>query len=164
MTPVTALELHFGDGEYLFDLKLPQLAELQEKRGCGVFAIYARVLKGRYLLEGETIGVTGQAEAYVEDLAETIRLALIGGGKGLVNGVEVAVSALTAKGLVERYVLAAPLRDAWATAAAILAARIEGYTPPKKVEPAAKPATSKRRSTSRKSSRTAQSSGSIGEP
>ncbi|MFS0771035.1 GTA-gp10 family protein [Sphingomonas sp. 1P08PE] len=150
MTPQTALELHFGDGEYLFDLKLPQLAELQEKRGCGVFALYARVLKGRYLFEGETIGVTGEAEAYAEDLLETIRLGLIGGGRGIVNGVEVIVSAMTAKRLVEHYGAAAPLREAWATAAAILAARIEGYTPPKKAEPAKKPATAKSRSTSRK--------------
>lgn len=165
MTPTTALELHFGDGEYLFDLRLPQLAELQEKRGCGVFKLYGRVLRGRYLLDGtnEVLGVPHDGEAYAEDLIETIRLGLIGGGRGIVNGVEAQVSALTAKTLVERYCLNAPLREVWATAAAILTARVEGYTPPKKEEPAERPATKKSRSTSRKSSRTAQSSEPTGE-
>ncbi len=157
MTPVTALELEFADGSYLFDLKLPQLAELQEKRG-PVFAIYGRVLKGRYILETGTMGLAAEGEAFAEDLFETVRLGLIGGAQGVVDGKEVAVSAITARNLVERYCHTAPLRDAWAVAASVLAARIEGYTPPKKAEPAGKPATRKRRSTSRRSSTTAASS------
>lgn len=163
MTPTTALTLSFGDGEYLFDLKLPQLAELQEKRGVGVFKLYGRVLQGRYLFDGQVVGVAVEGEAYAEDLYETIRLGLIGGGRGVVDGVEVAVSALTAKLLVERYCHAAPLRESWSTAAAILGARIEGYNPPKKAEPAAKPATKRKRSTSHKSSPTAPSSEPTGE-
>jgi hypothetical protein len=95
-----------------------------------VFAVYARVLKGRYLLAGETIGATNEAEAFAEDLFETIRLGLIGGGRGMVEGVEIEVSPLLARKLVERYCHEAPLRDSWSVAAAILAARIEGYTPP----------------------------------
>lgn len=158
MTPQTAIELEFADGQYLFDLKLPQLAELQEKRKVGVLAIYGRVLKGRYIFEGQSIALANEGEAYAEDLFETIRLGLIGGGRGLVDGQEVQVSALTAKSLVERYCHAAPLRESWALAAAILGARIEGYDPPKKDEPAKAPATTKpgkSRSTSRKSSPTA---------
>lgn len=164
MTPQTSLELAFGDGDYLFDLRLPQLAELQEKRGIGVMAIYARVLRGRYLFEGETIGVTNEAEGFAEDFFDTIRLGLIGGGRGIVDGREVAVSAGTARTLVERYCHTAPLRDSWAVAAAILGARVEGYTPPKKAAPADKPAARKRKSTSRASSPTAQSSEQTGEP
>lgn len=157
MTPTTALTLAFADGEYLFDLRLPQLAELQEK--CGpVFKVYSRVLRGRYVVDGEVFGLAIEGEAFADDLFETIRLGLIGGGEGIVNGAAVKVSALTAKALVERYCHAAPLRDSWAVAAAILAARIEGYSPPKKAEPAKKPATKKSRSTSRKSSPTAPSS------
>lgn len=140
MTPATALTLHFGDGEYLFDLKLPQLAELQEKRGVGVFALYGRVLQGRYLFDDGSLGVAAEGAAFAEDLFETIRLGLIGGGEGEVSGSAVKVTALVAKNLVERYCHAAPLRDSWATAAAILGARIEGYTPPKKAEPAGEPA------------------------
>lgn len=155
---VTALELEFADGSYLFDLKLPQLAELQEKRDCGIFKLYGRVLKGRYLFDGVAIADTMAGEAHAEDLFETIRLGLIGGGKGLVDGKEVDVTALTAKSLVERYCHAAPLKESWAVAAAILAAKIEGYTP-KKDEPAEEPAPEtkqpRKKSTSKRSSATA---------
>lgn len=137
----TALELEFADGAYLFDLKLPQLEELQDKRG-GIFALYGRVLKGRYLYEGVAISDTTAGEADSRDLFETIRLGLIGGGRGLVDGKEIEVSALTAKTLVERYCHAAPLKESWAVAAAILAAKIEGYAP-KKDEPAQGPAADK---------------------
>lgn len=136
----TALDLHFADGEYLFELKLPHLAELQEKRGVGIFALYGRVLRGRYLFEGIAIAQTTDGEAYAEDLFEVIRLGLIGGGRGLVDGQEIAVTPLTAKTLVERYCHPAPLKESWAVAAAVLAARIEGYDPPKKGKPADEPA------------------------
>lgn len=145
----TALELEFADGEYLFDLKLPQLAELQEKRG-PVFEIYGRVLKGRYLYEGIPIADTTAAAAHSDDIFETIRLALIGGGRGIVNGDEVEVSQITARNLVERYCHAAPLKESWAVAAAILAAKVEGYEP-KKDEPGKDPATEKPKRARKKS-------------
>lgn len=136
----TSIELEFADGVYLFDLKLPQMAELQEKRGCGLFAIYGRVLKGRYVVGGTVMAATTEAEAYPEDLFETIRLGLIGGGRGMADGKEVEVSALRASQLVQRYCHEAPLRESWALAATILGARIEGFEPPKKDEPAKEPA------------------------
>jgi hypothetical protein len=166
VTPTTALQLEFADGEYLFDLKLPQLLELQEKCGnVGALRIRARVLAGRYLFDGSTVGVPAEGEAFVEDLFETIRLGLIGGGRGLVNGVEVAVNSMTAIKLVERYCHPAPLREAWTLAAAILAARFEGYTPPEPAKKKArgKPVTRKGGSNRRTSSKTAASSEPIGE-
>jgi hypothetical protein len=138
--PVTEIELKFADGDYLFALNIPQLAELQQKCGAGMFTIYGRVLRGRYIIDGEIIGLAHEGEAYVSDIYETIRLGLIGGGKGLVDGQEIKVSALRASELVERYVHPAPLREAWAIAAAILTAKIEGYDPGPNVEPAEKPA------------------------
>jgi hypothetical protein len=159
----TSLDLEFADGEYLFDLKLPQMDELQEKRGCGIFKLYGRVLKGRYLYEGLAVASAYDGEAYAEDLFETIRLGLIGGGRGMVNGVEVRVSALTAKALVERYCVAAPLKESWALAAAILAARIEGYEGKKKADPEPEKPKRRTRSTSRRSSETAPSSEPTGE-
>jgi hypothetical protein len=137
---VTQVELKFADGDYLFALKLPQLAELQDKCGAGIFAIYGRVLKGRFVLGEEIVGMAHEGEAYASDLYETIRLGLIGGGKGMVDGKEVEVSALRARQLVETYVHPAPLREAWSIAAAILTVKIEGYDPGPNVEPAEKPA------------------------
>lgn len=164
MTVQTALELEFGDGSYLFDLKLPQLAELQRLRDAGIFKIYGRVLRGRYLLGGEPVAVAEDGEAFAEDLYETIRLGLTGGGKGIVNGQEVAVSSIRARQLVETYCHPAPLRECWTIAAAVLGARVEGYSPPKD-EPAQEPAPAKprKKSTSRKSSPTAPSSDATGE-
>lgn len=152
----TALDLHFADGEYLFDLKLPQLAELQQKRGA-IFALYGRVLKGRHLFGEVAIADTASGESFAEDLFETIRLGLIGGGSGAVDGQKVEVDAIRAKHLVERYCHPAPLKESWSVAAAILAARIEGYEPKKKA-PLAPPADAKparKKSTSKRSAPTA---------
>jgi hypothetical protein len=149
--PATEIELEFGDGAYLFALKLPQLAELQDKCAAGILAIYGRVMRGRYVLEGQVVGLAHEGEAFSQDLYETIRLGLIGGARGIVDGQEVNVSPLTAKTLIERYVHPAPLREAWTLAAAILGAKIEGYDPGPKGEPAVKPAPRKSRG-SRKAS------------
>lgn len=138
--PVTEIELKFADGDYLFALKLPQLAELQQKTGAGIFALYGRVLRGRYVINGEIVGIAHEGDAHAVDLYETIRLGLIGGGRGVVDGQEVEVSALRARQLVETYVHPAPMREAWSIAAAILTAKIEGYDPGPNVEAGAKPA------------------------
>lgn len=142
MTPTTAVELDFADGTYLFDLKLPQMAELQDKCGA-IFALYGRVLKGRGLFEGVPVGLTWEGEAFDRDLFETIRLGLIGGGEGMVDDQPVKVSPILAKKLVERYCHTQPLRESWALAAAILTARIEGFEPPaeKKSDPTSEPET-----------------------
>jgi hypothetical protein len=165
VTLPTALELEFADGAYLFDLKLPQLRELQALRECSIFRLYGRVLRGRYVLEGQIVALPHEGDAYSDDIFETIRLGLIGGGKGIVNGAEVEVSALTAKRLVETYCHAAPMRESWAIAAAVLAARIEGYDPGPKAEPAQEPAPESEtsQSTSPRSSPTAPSSDATGE-
>lgn len=103
--------LEFGDGDYLFKLKLPQLAELQEKCSAGIGTIYMRVTVGDYR---------------VEDLFETIRLGLIGGGRGVVAEQEVIVNDLKAKGLVKTY-CDRPLDELHKYAAAILGACVVGY-------------------------------------
>lgn len=129
---VTSIELKFADGDYLFALPLPQLRELQVKCGnVGVFKVYGRLLKGRFLLADQPVAVPEEGEAFVDDILETVRLGLIGGGKGLVGGEEVTVNAMRARQLVEAYCFpAAPLRESWSVAAAILAACVEGFSPP----------------------------------
>lgn len=155
MTPQTALELKFADGDYLFDLKLPQLAELQRLRECGIFKLYGRVLKGRFLMGDNPVALAEEGEAFAEDMFEVIRLGLIGGGKAMVNGEEAVVSPLRARQLVETYCHPAPLMESWSIAAAVLAARIHGFEPPtvKKKAPARarrsrKPSTSPKSPTS----------------
>lgn len=134
MAGTTHLELEFADGTYTFALKLPQILELQRVcDGDGIFTIYARVMRGRLALSGQTMGVPHEGAATLRDCLDTVRLALIGGGRGQVNGEDVEISALRAKDLVETYLHPpAPLKQAWDLAAAILHALIEGYEPTQK--------------------------------
>lgn len=124
----TSIDLPFADGQYRFALGLAQIHELQTKCKAGIGQIYARVLQGR-IPEQPEIGHPLYAVYQVDDLYETIRQGLIGGGEGLVDGEPVKVSALRANDLVERYVHPAPLVDAWKLAAAILFAKVEGFAP-----------------------------------
>lgn len=127
----TEIRLAFADGEYRFALGLNQIHEIQSKCKAGIGAIYARVLQGR-LPDQPEIGHPLYAAYQVEDLQETIRQGLIGGGEGLVDGQIVKVTATRANELVERYGPGAegvPLSEMWQLAAAILFAKIEGYAP-----------------------------------
>lgn len=124
----THIDLPFADGTYRFALGLAQIHEIQTKRKAGIGAIYARVLQGR-MTDDPSIGHPAYGAYYAEDLYETIRQGLIGGGEGTVDGLPVPVTALRANELVERYALPAPLSEMWQLAAAILFAKIEGYAP-----------------------------------
>lgn len=124
----THIDLEFADGTYCFALGLAQIHELQTKCGIGIGGLYARVIQGR--LEGDvTVGHPAFGAYHIDDLVETVRQGLIGGGKGMVDGAEVEVGPLRANELVTRYLLPLPLAQQWNTAAAILYAAIEGYTP-----------------------------------
>lgn len=124
----TALVTAFADGEYTFQLLLPEIGELQKKTGVGLGKLYARLLSGRYVdKEAGSFGYPPEAEWAVADLLETIRLALIGGGKGTVNGSMVTVDPPKALDLMATYCYPArPLNEAWTLATAILTAAVEG--------------------------------------
>ena len=79
-----AVTAPFGDGVYMFRLDLERWRELQDKTGLGPWALAKRVVAGDWR---------------VDDLRETLRLALIGGG----------LDWLSALKLVERYFDPAPL-------------------------------------------------------
>jgi hypothetical protein len=134
------IELEFGDGQYLFALPLPQIAELQRKTDAGIGGLYARVVRGCIpdpkSETGEWVLNPSTAEFYALDLIETVRHALIGGGKGTVNGEEIKVTPIIANRLVDTYVLGAPLIEAWKVAASVLGVCVLGYDPPKKAGPA----------------------------
>lgn len=99
------IEMAFGDGDHLFRLPLKQIAELQEKCKAGIGTIYRRIVTGEY---------------YAEDLHETLRLGLIGGG----------MDATQARVLIERYVDPMPKASLWVHAVAVLGACMDGYAPP----------------------------------
>jgi len=105
MAGVTSVDLDFGDGKYTFHLDIPRLKELQEKTGSGPPEVLSRLAEGR---------------ARIDDVRESIRLGLIGGG----------AAPLAAKALVERYVDERPLIEGIAYATLILGAAIIGNKPP----------------------------------
>lgn len=151
------LELEFLDGTFLFNLKLPQLKELQKACECSAFELNARLTKGRYFIGEIQFGKPIEGVARIEDLYEVIRLGLVGGGLGRRYGEAITVDPIIARDLATEFCENTALIEVWDAAYAIVLSRFEGFTPPvpdKKKEPA----TRKPRSTSRKSSRTAQPS------
>jgi hypothetical protein len=101
MSRDAAITLDWADGTYAFRLPWGQLAELQEKTGCGPQFLLSRLVAGSWK---------------VEDLRETIRLGLIGGG----------AEPLKALDLVRRYVEQRPLLESVMPARAILTAALVG--------------------------------------
>lgn len=127
-----SIDLEFADGKYRFALGLAQIRELQTKCGAGLGEIYARVIQGR--VPDEIAAVGGGHPAYarytLDDLYETIRQGLIGGGRGMVDGAEVEVGPMRANELVQRYLDPLPVSKWWDLAAAVLYATVEGYEAP----------------------------------
>jgi hypothetical protein len=153
----TAVTLQFADGEYRFWLPLPQVVELERKTGDTSILVIEERLRGAIGVEqgdGEPSFVfLGGGAAMVGDVRETLRLGLIGGNSGMVEGEEVEVGPGLAKQLVDNYVYPArPLAEGVVLAWRVLHAAIHGVQLKKKVsEPKAPPAR-KRRSPSEKGS------------
>ena len=133
--PDTRVDLEFADGRYSFWLGLPQIVELERKTGKSVFAIYDGLAAG-IGLNGDVPVYLGGGTAMVADILETIRLALIGGGSGEVNGEETEVGPMRAKQLVEAYAYPArPLTEGMHVAWSVLHAAIVGIDLKKNIEP-----------------------------
>lgn len=91
----------FGDGEKAFALPTPMLEELQRTTGHGIGKLFDR-LRGH--------------DFSLQDIAETIRLALIGGG----------TSPKEAAALVKTYVNERPLAEGFELASIVLGVRFFG--------------------------------------
>jgi hypothetical protein len=89
MTPFQAF---FGDAEYQFKLTPALIIELEAKCGVGIGALCSRVFARQF---AQT------------DIAETIRLALIGGGTAPKRAAELIATYATDRPLSEIYPLAA---------------------------------------------------------
>lgn len=138
----TEIALPFADGEYLFKLPIKRIVEIEAKSGP------IDLVKHRLMAGGWSI----------HDVVETIRQALIGGGKGWVNGVAVEVTALRANSLIDNYVDGQAIAEHHLTAKAIIAALYVGYTPPSVKKKAPVKRASRKRSTSASSFTTAERS------
>ena len=102
------IELPFADGDYTFNIaKIGQVLELEEKCGCGVAEVFARLMSADDLRN---------ARWRFNDVRETVRLGLIGGG----------ASAPDALRLVKAYVDVRPWQESIPIARTILMAAIIG--------------------------------------
>jgi hypothetical protein len=100
--PNGTIELAFGDGDQTFNVaRIGQALELEEKCGAGVSEILDRLRTNRWKLN---------------DVRETIRLGLIGGGMTPVNALN----------LVKRYVDERPWGESLLVAQAVMIAAIIG--------------------------------------
>jgi hypothetical protein len=117
------IDLDWGDGTYRFRLAWGQLAELQEKCNAGPYVILSRLHSGEWR---------------IEDLANVIRLGLIGG----------ETSPTEALQLVRRYVEQRPLLENLPFAIAILNVALIGAPEEKVGEPEAANQTEVRSTTS----------------
>lgn len=144
----TAVELDFADGKYRFCLPLPQVIELERKGGGkSIFTMYDQLASGLGI-DGDIPVYVGGGAAMITDLRETVRLGLIGGNHGVVNGESIQVGPIRARELVEQYVDTRPAIEGMHIAWSILHAAIVGIQLKKKAEPE-KPAP-RRRSTKAK--------------
>lgn len=108
---ITETETFFGDGTYRFKLTAPLIAELERSTGTGIGGLAKRIFANDYRFN---------------ELAELIRLALIGAGQ----------TPQRAKELVETYVNAQPIAASLPVALAILEAAFFGVDPQTRKEPA----------------------------
>jgi hypothetical protein len=144
----TAIELDFADGRYRFWLPMPQIVALERGPSNNpypgayprsVFAMYEAMASG-VAEDDEGPKFLSNVSAFASDVIETIRLGLIGGNLGVVNGEEVEVGPILAGRLVREYAYPArPLEESLYVAWAILHAAIRGIQLKKKGEAPAKP-------------------------
>lgn len=129
----TACTSFFGDGEYRFWLPLPQVFELERACDCSVLEIEERLRGGIGQTADGIPHFLGGGTASVKEIRETIRLGLIGGNSGMVDGQEVEIDPLRAKQLLDLYCYPArPLAEGAALAWLILSSAIYGVRLKKK--------------------------------
>src|SRR5215207_6058651 len=95
MSADASITLVWGDGEHKFRLAIGQLRELQEKTSAGPIEVLDRLATRRWR---------------VDDVRETVRLGLIGGG----------LEPIKSLSLVKHYIDDRPLMESISTAQAIL--------------------------------------------
>jgi hypothetical protein len=139
MSSNASITLAWADGDYLFRLPIGQLRELQEKCGAGPMVIYQRLHSGEWR---------------VDDVRETLRLGLIGGG---MKPVEALV-------LVKRYVDERPWAENVLPATAVILAAVMGVPDDKVGKPEAETTTTEATDASSSPRSTARARSSAGQP
>jgi hypothetical protein len=91
---------------------------------------YARLLRGRYEVDGEDVGVPGAAGFSVIEMNAITRMALLGGGGGVLDGKPISWKDCDVDAFMVKYVYPLPLIDRWNLAVAALGVRMQGAVAP----------------------------------
>lgn len=131
--PDTAVELKFADGDYRFFLPMREIVQLERECDKSVIQMCDEMGQSLGMLPGsETAHFIGGGPTRYVEIRNTIRLALIGGNKALVDGEEKEVGPLTARTIVETYVDGRPVSETLPVAWAVLNAAVMGVSLKKK--------------------------------
>lgn len=134
----TDLTLDFAGGKFRFHLNDQQMWNLE--RGIGeagelrqppllIGEAYARLLRGRFIVEGKEVGSPAHAEFSAIELSQVIRAGLIGGGGGDVGDNHISWDEYDVDSYMRRYISPMPLVGRWELALAIMGAAVEGIAP-----------------------------------
>jgi hypothetical protein len=132
----THITLPFGGGKFrfhlteweLFDLETGNMRDPMRRRApIRVGEAYARLLAGRFEIDGEDVGLPGRAAYSVLEMNAIIEAALRGGEGGVTDaGEEINWKEYSIDSWMKEYVHPMPLAERWNLAVAVLGARIEG--------------------------------------
>ncbi len=137
----TDITLPFARGAFQFHLNDQQMWNLE--RGLGgpqglrqppmfIGVAYARLLRGRFIRDGEEIASPAHAEFSAIELSQIIRAGLLGGKGGEIDGEHISWDEYDVDSFMTTYVSPMPLVERWELALAIMGAAVEGVTPPLK--------------------------------
>ena len=127
---VTYIERRFGAGTYLLWLDLPRAAAIERAADCGLMKVAGDVFTGR-IHGADGGGAMTHGIVSPRILIEVVRQALIGGGRGMVDGEVVKVDPQEAASLLEFYgPPSRPVSELWDIATIILYAAVQGVEPP----------------------------------
>lgn len=139
---VPSIELPLAGGIFCFRLTELELALLElgyghpiSDRGTKAPPIrvsdaYARLLRGRYEVDGEDVGVPGAAGFSVIEMNAVTRMALLGGGGGMLDGKAVSWEDRDVDAFMAKHVYPLPMIDRWNLAVAALGVRMQGAVAP----------------------------------
>jgi hypothetical protein len=95
-------------------------------RATGLFRVYGALVKGRYELEGRSVGFAAEGEASLTECRRIIVEALVGGKVAAIDGAFNPIDRAEAEALVAAHLEAAPALDTWGLAFAIMHNAIHG--------------------------------------
>jgi len=133
-----AVELPFAGGKFRFRLGELEIVLLElgyahplSKAGTKappmrLGAAYARLVRGRYLQDGVEVGVPGEADFSVIEVTALIRMALLGGGGGTIDGRAISWRDHDVDTYLAEHIHPLPLLQRWDLALAALGIRMQG--------------------------------------